>query len=197
MKNKKSSSIAILAIFIALMIVIQVISQLVYSVWPFPIVPTLLHIPVIIGSITLGAKRGAILGLVMGLISVINSTILTLPSSFMFSPLQPIPGTNHGSLWALIVAIVPRILVGVFPAYIYKLSKNRFGIGLAAFIGTATNTILVLSFIFLFFHGVTNQTFGVFLTSIITGNSIAEVFIAIVLTVAIVPTLFKTVGTHK
>jgi uncharacterized membrane protein len=193
MKNTKASNISILAIFIAIMIIIQILSQIVYSTWPFPIVPTLLHIPVIIGSITLGAKRGAFLGLIMGVISVINSTILTLPSSFMFSPLQPIPGTNHGSLWALVVAIVPRILIGVIPAYIYKLNKTRFGIGLAAFFGTATNTILVLSFIFFFFHKVTNQTFRLFLTSIITGNSIAELLIAILITIAIVPTLSKII----
>ncbi len=64
--------------FIAIMVVVQLLSQIIYSVWPLPIVPTLLHIPVIIGSIVLGVRKGAFLGLVMGLISVINSTIVTL-----------------------------------------------------------------------------------------------------------------------
>lgn len=191
MKKSKASDVAILSIFIAIMVVVQILSQIIYSVWPLPIVPTLLHIPVIIGSIVLGSKKGAFLGLVMGIISVVNATIVTLPSSFMFSPLQPIPGTNHGSLWALVVAILPRILIGVLPYYVYKLSQNRFGAGLAAFIGTATNTVLVLGFIFLFFREVTKQTFGALLASIITGNSIAEVIIAMILTMAIVPALSK------
>ena len=92
----------------------------------------------------------------------------------MFSPLQPVPGTNHGSIWALVIAIVPRVLVGILPALVYRLAQNRFGAGLAAFVGTAaTNTLLVLSFIFLLFHDVTKQTFGALLASIITGNSIA------------------------
>ena len=169
MKKSKASDVAILSIFIAIMVVVQLLSQIIYSVWPLPIVPTLLHIPVIIGSIVLGVRKGAFLGLVMGLISVINSTIVTLPSSFMFSPLQPVPGTNHGSIWALVIAIVPRV-------------------------GTATNTLLVLSFIFLFFHDVTKQTFGALLASIITGNSIAEVIIAVILTMAIVPALSKARG---
>ncbi|MCL2113098.1 ECF transporter S component [Lactococcus protaetiae] len=194
MKNSKASDVAILAIFIAIMVVVQILSQIVYSVWPLPIVPTLLHIPVIIGSIVLGSKKGAFLGLVMGIISVVNATVVTLPSSFMFSPLQPIPGTNHGSIWALVIAIVPRILIGVFPYYIYKMSKNQFGAGLAAFVGTATNTVLVLGFIFLFFRAVTKQTFGALLASIITGNSIAEVVIAVILTMAIVPALSKARG---
>ena len=191
MKKSKASDVAILAIFIAIMVVIQILSQIIYSVWPLPIVPTLLHIPVIIGSIVLGARKGAFLGLVMGIISRVNATIVTLPSSFLFSPLQPLPGTNHGSMWALVVAIVPRVLVGLLPAYIYKLMPRRFGAGLAAFVGTATNTVLVLSFIFLFFRTVTHQTFGALLASIITGNSIAEVIIAVILTMAIVPALTK------
>ena len=191
MRKSKASDVAIIAIFIAIMVVVQVLSQIIYSMWPLPIVPTLLHIPVIIGSIILGSKKGAFLGLVMGIISVVNSTIVTLPSSFMFSPLQPNPVTHSGSAWALVVAIVPRILIGVFPYYVYKGLHSRVGAGLAAFVGTATNTILVLSFIFIFFRSVTHQTFGALLTSIITGNSIAEVVIAVILTMAIVPVLEK------
>ena len=53
---------------------------------------------------------------------------------------------------------------------------------------------MVLSFIFLFFHDVTKQTFGALLASIITGNSIAEVIIAVILTMAIVPALSKARG---
>ena len=102
--------------------------------------------------------------------------------------------TNHGSIWALVIAIVPRVLVGILPALVYRLAQNRFGAGLAAFVGTATNTLLVLSFIFLFFHDVTKQTFGALLASIITGNSIAEVIIAVILTMAIVPALSKARG---
>ncbi|BAV03128.1 ECF transporter S component [Lactococcus formosensis] len=192
MKKSKASHIAILAIFIAIMVVVQVLSQIVYSVWPLPIVPTLLHIPVIIGSIILGARKGAFLGLVMGIISVINSTILTTPLSYVFSPLQPIPGTNHGSLWALVVAIVPRILIGIFPYFIYKAMQNRTGAGIAAFVGTATNTVLVLSFITLFFGQYTGMTFAGLIQLIITSNSIAEVIIAIILTAAIVPSLEKS-----
>ena len=192
MKKSKASDIAILAIFIAIMVVMQVLTQIVYSVWPLPIVPTLLHIPVIIGSIVLGARKGAFLGLVMGIISVINSTILTTPLSYVFSPLQPIPGTNHGSLWALVVAIVPRVLIGVFPYFIYKAMKTRTGAGIAAFVGTATNTVLVLSFITLFFGQYTGMTFAGLIQLIITSNSIAEVVIAVILTAAIVPSLEKS-----
>ena len=194
-RNSPASDVAILAIFIAIMVVIQVLSQIIYQVWPGAIVPTLLHVPVIIASMVLGARKGAFLGFVMGLISVINSTIVTLPSSFLFSPLQTNPVTHQASLWPLLIAIGPRILIGVFPYYIYKAVKNRFGIGLAAFVGSATNTILVLGLIFVFFGTVLKQTFGTLLAAIIGGNSIPEAVIAVILCIAIVPALEK-VTTH-
>ncbi|MFC4653252.1 ECF transporter S component [Lactococcus nasutitermitis] len=192
MRKSKASDIAILAIFIAIMIVIQLFSQMIYSVWPFPIKPTLLHIPVIVASIVLGWRKGAFLGFMMGLISFINATIVTSPSSFMFSPLQPIPGTNHGSLAALIIAFIPRILIGIFPYFVYKLMKNRTGIGLAAFVGTATNTILVLGSIFIFFGATLKWTFGYLIESIIATNSLVEVLLAVILVSAIVPSLQKS-----
>ncbi|GBG97289.1 ECF transporter S component [Lactococcus termiticola] len=193
MRKSKSNDIAIIAIFIAIMIVIQFLSQIIYSFWPVPIKPTLLHIPVIIASIILGWRKGAILGFVMGLISFINATIVTSPSSFLFSPLQPNPATQHGSLSALVIAFLPRILIGIFPFFIYKIAKNYAGAGLAAFVGTATNTVLVLGFIYLFFHETLHQTFGAFIASIVTVNSLAEVVIAIILTMAIVPALEKAI----
>ncbi|RZI48721.1 ECF transporter S component [Lactococcus kimchii] len=192
MKKSKASDVAILAIFIAIMVVVQLFSQFVINVWPFPVKPTLLHVPVIIGSIVLGWRKGAFLGFIMGLISFVNATIVTTPTSFLFSPFQPVLGTQHGSAWALIIAFVPRILIGIFPYFVYKGMKNHFGAGLAAFVGTATNTILVLSAIFVFFGSVLNWSVGYLLSAIVATNSLTEVIIAVVLTAAIVPALEKS-----
>jgi len=188
---------AIIAIFIALMAVIQVLSQIVYSVWPLPVVPTLLHVPVIIGSILLGPKKGAILGFSMGCMTMLNATLLTTPLSFVFSPLQPLPGTHTGSLFALVVSLVPRTLIGVFPYFIYKILPTRIGIGVAAFVGTATNTILVLSFMVLFFGKTIGMTFSTLLGIILTGNSLAEVCLAVIFTMSIVPAVQNYQRTHK
>ena len=194
MRKSKASDIAILAIFIAIMVVIQVLSQIIYSVWPFPIQPTMLHIPVIIGSVVLGWRKGAFLGFVMGLISFVNATIVTTPASFLFSPLQPIPGTNHGSPTALLIAFLPRILIGIFPYFIYKFVSNRFGAGFAGFVGTATNTILVLGLIYYCFGHLLHWSFAYLISAIVATNSLAEVIIAIVLSSAIIPALLKSRG---
>ena len=81
---------------------------------------TTVHIPVIIGSIFLGPKYGAFLGLLFGLTSFYNNTVIPLPTSFVFSPFVPVPGTGQGNPLALIVVFVPRILVGVVPWYVNK-----------------------------------------------------------------------------
>lgn len=81
---------------------------------------TIIHIPVIIGSLMMGPKNGAILGGVFGLTSLINNTINPTATSFVFSPFIQI-GDIHGGLASIIICFVPRILVGVIPYYVYKL----------------------------------------------------------------------------
>lgn len=62
MNCHKSSDISRVAIFFAIMLVIHFISSLVFNLWPVPIKPTLVHIPVIVASIMYGPRIGTILG---------------------------------------------------------------------------------------------------------------------------------------
>ena len=185
-KNSKASDVAILGIFIAIMLFIHLISRIIYSFWPFPIQPTLVHIPVIIGSIVLGWRKGAFLGFVMGLISFLNSTLAPIPTSFLFSPFVP-----HGNIWSLFIAFIPRIIVGILPFFIFHLIKNRWGAGIAGFAGSAINTILVLSSAFIFFNDQLNMTFKTLVATIITTNSIVEAVTATILCTSLVPILLK------
>ncbi len=69
-----------------------------------------MHIPVIIGSIVLGAKKiGSMLGGTFGIISLIKNTTAPTPLSFVFSPFIPVIGTDHGSWKALLIVLIPRI----------------------------------------------------------------------------------------
>lgn len=65
------------------------------------------------------------------------------------------------------------------------------GAGLAAFAGTATNTVLVLTSIFLFFGSTLKWSLSYLLGAIVATNSLTEVIIAVILTTAIVPALTK------
>ena len=172
---------------------------------------TIIHIPVIIGSIILGPKMGAGLGFMFGATSLINNTISPVISSFVFSPFIPVPGLSSGSPWALLICFVPRILVGVFPWFVYllgqHLSKNKsnlVSLTIAGVLGSMTNTLLVMHLIYFLFkdeyasvRGVAqNAVYGV-ITTIIVGNGIPEAIVAGILTALICKALFATLSKQR
>lgn len=160
---------------------------------------TIIHIPVILGALVLGPKKGAILGFAFGLTSFINNTMNPTVTSFVFTPFYSL-GEYSGGIGSLIICFVPRILVGVVPFYVYrlvkKLSKKEStsvpGLALAGVAGALTNTLLVMNLIFLFFrdayasaNGVASNAVYGFILSIIGINGVPEAIVAGVLTVVI------------
>lgn len=120
---------------------------------------TIIHIPVITGSILLGPKKGAFLGFLFGVTSLVSNTLTPGILSFVFSPLISVPGTDSGSLAALIICFLPRILVGVVPYYVYRLfhslwkeKMNLLSFAVAGIAGAAVNTLLVMHGIYILFH---------------------------------------------
>jgi len=121
---------------------------------------TIIHIPVIIGAILLGPKYGAALGFLFGLASMIfASTMSTTLNAFAFTPLRPVPGTDSGSLWALVIAFVPRILVGILAPLVFmglmKVLPKKLeaaNLAIAAVVGSMTNTLLVLHLLYFIFR---------------------------------------------
>ncbi|MGT2771330.1 ECF transporter S component [Streptococcus marimammalium] len=187
MKNKnKSQFTATIAIFFAIMLMIHLLSSLIFNWFPLPIKPTLVHIPVIIASIIYGPKIGSILGGLMGLMSVITNTLIILPTSYLFSPFVP-----NGNFSSLVIAILPRILIGVFPYFIYKVIKGRVGLLVAGGIGSLTNTIFVLTGIFILFSSIYDGNIQKLLATVISSNSIAELIIASFMTSIIIPRIEK------
>lgn len=126
---------------------------------------TLLHVPVIIGSVILGPVKGGALGFLFGLTSLIKNSTAPSLLSFAFSPVIPLPGLTEGSYLSVIICFIPRILVGVTPYYTVKgiefiikkiTGKSNRAIRSAAatvsaVVGSFTNTVLVMGMIYLFF----------------------------------------------
>lgn len=172
---------------------------------------TIVHIPVIIVSIVLGVKYGFMLGIIFGITSLINNSMAPTLSSFVFSPFIPVPNTGYGSMLALVVCFVPRILVGVVPYYVYnglnKILKNKHDyicIVIAGVIGSLTNTLLVMNFIFLFFKDsyASIKNVGVdsvynIILGIIAINGIPEAIAAGIITVSICIPLNNLVQKNK
>ncbi len=161
---------------------------------------TIIHIPVILGSLLLGPKKGAMLGALFGITSLINNTMNPTVTSFVFTPFYSV-GETHGNFWSLVICFVPRILVGIVPYYVYrliqKLFKNRkkgqiVSLSLAGLAGSLVNTLLVMNFIFLFFsqgyaqaNEVSIDALYGFILTIIGMNGIPEAIVAALLTVAL------------
>lgn len=154
---------------------------------------TTVHIPVIIGAILLGPKAGAVLGAVFGLTSVIKNTIEPAVVSFVFTPLIPAPGETAGSLKALLIAFIPRILTGVVAALVYRaiarFNKTKTVACVAAgLVGSMTNTALVMGSIYFLFgqqyaaaREVAFEKLAGVLMAVVFTNGLAEAAVAGVL----------------
>ena len=125
MRNSKTNELVLTGLFTAI-IIIMAFTPLGYI--PLVVInATIIHIPVILGSLFCGPKKGAFLGFVFGFTSCLKATIVggTL-SSFVFSPVlaASLVGTS-GIFKSLFIAFVPRILVGVIPYFcIYRHQKG-------------------------------------------------------------------------
>ncbi len=162
--NEKSATkvqdMTILALFTAI-IILMAYTPL--GLIDLPLIKaTILHVPVIIGAVILGPKKGAFLGFVFGFTSLIKNTMAPSLLSFAFTPFVPVPGTGHGSVLAVVIALVPRMLVGVTPFLVYagirKLSNGHFNaavktiaLTVSGIVGALTNTALVMGLIYVLF----------------------------------------------
>lgn len=193
MKSKKTQYMTSMALFLAIEIIL-VVTPLGY----IPIGPlnaTTMHIPVIIAGIVLGKKAGAELGFVFGLASLIKATIQPGITSFCFSPFVTV-GTMSGNYKSLLIAFVPRILLGYLAGFVFEIMKknNRenLGVVVGALTGAITNTVLVLSGIYIFFGeayasavGVQYSTLVTVLLGVVSTNGILEAILGAIVSLAI------------
>lgn len=150
---------------------------------------TIMHIPVIIGGIIEGPIVGAIVGLIFGLFSMYQNFTAPGPTSFIF--------------WNPIIALVPRILVGVVSFYVYNFLKNKiknpkFTIGISAIVATLTNTIGVLGLTYIIYLenyaktlGISTDIVGATLFATGVGNGIPEALLSAVITIPVITSVLK------
>ncbi len=155
-----------------------------------PVRATIMHIPVIIGAIVEGPLVGALVGLVFGLFSMYQNITAPGPTSFIF--------------WNPIIALVPRILIGIVAYYVYMLFKKKFkkksiSIAVAAICATLINTIGVLGLTYIFYLekyciilGINPETAGLAIATIGATNGVFEAIVSAVICVPVIITLIKT-----
>ena len=195
MNNKKTLSMVLTGLFMAIIAVMTFIPNVGY-INLIVIKATLLHVPVIVGSIVLGPKKGAVLGATFGITSLIKNTLEPSLLSFAFSPFYQV-GDIGGNGWSVVIALVPRILVGVIPYFVFtgieKLLKNikmrrTIALPLACASGALINTLLVMHLIFFCFReefaaaqSVAVDAVYSMILGIIAANGIPETIVAVVI----------------
>ncbi|MEH7255534.1 ECF transporter S component [Neobacillus niacini] len=135
---------------------------------------TIMHIPAIIGGIMQGPVVGAIVGLIFGVSSFLNATV----------PLFKDP----------LVAILPRLFIGVIAWLVYigiRKKSEYLAIGTAAFLGTITNTALVLTMAVVRGYMAAGVAWTVAITS-----GIPEAIVGTIVTLAVV-LAWKQIGKGK
>ncbi len=167
---------------------------------------TTMHIPVILGACLLGPKMGGVLGGLFGLTSVLKATIQPNITSFVFTPFYSLNPQFHGSGWSLLVAILPRVLIGVIAGLVFRaidrgLKKQSLALIITGFVGSLVNTIGVMGLIYLLFgaqYAAATGKDSALLLGIILGvigvNGVPEAIIAAVLTLAIGKVLLHALG---
>lgn len=206
--NQKKTDVKLLA-----QMALLVALELVLAFTPLGYIPlgfmnaTTMHIPVILGACLLGPKAGAVLGAEFGITSVIRATITPNLTSFVFTPFYSFSPEFSGNWTSLIVAIVPRVLIGVIAGLVFQLvmrishDKQALALPVAGFVGSMVNTIGVMGLIYLLFGeqyaAAGGQSFDLLLKvimGVVAINGVPEALIAAVLTLAVGKVLISIFG---
>lgn len=205
--TSKISDTAKTALFIAIIILLSVTPLGYISLGV--INATTIQMPVIIGAVLFGWKKGAFLGGVFGLTSLIKNTVQPNVTSFVFSPFISVFGEESGSFFAIIISLLPRIMIGVVAALVFALlskTKLRTEIKSAAagFWGSLTNTVLVMGGIYVFFgesysaaKEIAYDTLMATVSATITGAGITEALVSAVVSAAVCTALIKYINGRK
>jgi uncharacterized membrane protein len=151
---------------------------------------TILSIPVIIGTLSLGLKSGLVLGLSFGLASLFRA--FTSPSGLVAPLLQNNP------VLVVLMCLIPRLLIPVFASSVYRICQQnqmikKLALPLAAVAGSLSNTVLYLGLMLLFYMAAGLNAEAI-LTIISTTAAIAggcEALAAAILTTPIVSAVSK------
>lgn len=194
------------ALFIAIIFLLG-LTPLGYITLPIAAITTV-HIPVIIGGFLFGVKGGALLGTFFGLTSLIRCFLTPDATAAIVLGFDTGFGV-YNLLLIVMIIFVPRILTGVFSALVYKwiskVDRSRIGaMGVAAFVGSMTNTVFYLGGLYLFAYEQAAAGFGLVtytatsflevLLGIVALNGVVEAIAAVILGTAIGKVLLHVVN---
>ena len=128
---QKTLQMVEMAMLLALVLVLQLISGLI-KFGPFSLSFVLL--PVVIGSIVLGYKKGAVLGAVFGIVVIIQCATGVDAGGFILWGINP--------FFTMLICLVKGIAAGLIPGLLYRLINKNDTIGVR---GVVASVVAALS----------------------------------------------------
>lgn len=137
--NVRTRNMVYYGVIMAIIIIMSAVPFLGFIQVP-PISITIVHIPVIIGTILFGWKAGILFGLTFGLSSLIVAMTRGAATDLLF--INPL------------ISVVPRVIFGALIFPVYRLfekiqSSEALSIGLTGFVSSIIHSVLVLTAIYL------------------------------------------------
>lgn len=194
--NTKVKKRVIQTIAVALIAVMTIIPNFGYIPTPWVKI-TVIHVPVIVMSMMYGKRFAIFMGAVFATSSLLANTFNPNPLSFLFSPFYKI-GEIGGGWESLVICYVPRILMALGAALIYKKNKSKVYLAITSGLVSYLNTIFVIIGIRLFYidqfaqiKNISTEGALSVLASLLMINGTLEAIVAGILSVGIVPRLVK------
>lgn len=178
MKNKNIKRMAGIALLMAMVVVMQLLSAIIPPVGGFAI--SLVLIPIVLGAAVYGPAAGALLGATFGVIVFINCVTGADPGGAMVFQANPV--------LCFLVVMGKGTLAGLASGWVYKLLKSinpYFAVVCASAVCPIVNTGVFVACMLLFFNEVLSawagggDLLGYILTGLILANFVPELIINI------------------
>ena len=183
MKKVNTKKLVATALMIAIILLLDITGIGYFNIGPLQL--TLMCVPVVIGTLTLGYGPGLLLGLAFA-----ATSIAKIPQNVFYSVLF----TGFFPLMKqVLVCLIPRLLIPTFVHLTGKLMKKTSGHhlvrnGIASAVGPLTNTVFFLGLFYLFFHNqatmLTEDMYALFMSSFTIAtsvNAVAELVMAVII----------------
>ncbi len=179
-RNTKTGKLTFMGVMLALTIVFVAMTAIPTTSASMAL---LIFLPTIVTSIIQGPKSGAVMGALAGFITLLRALLAPAsPLDYLF--LNPL------------VAILPRIFVGVVPYYIFRLFNSLIktktvALLIAGVSGALTNTVLVI----LMLYAVYSKEIVSISTEFGIGTTFASFVIFLISTSALIESSVAGIGT--
>ncbi|MEG0284229.1 MAG: ECF transporter S component [Erysipelotrichales bacterium] len=182
---KKNRELAFSSMIVAIILVMAIVPFLGFIQIGLVTI-TLIHIPVLVGSLTFKNRNLALSsGLAFGLSSwVIALSRPSAPTDYVFQ--NPI------------VSVIPRVLFALLAFYLYmalskKLKNETLSLGISIVVSTLFHTISVLSLMYIFGKNTFEGGLIKLIVATMAANGIIEIVLAVAIVIPVVIALRKAI----